>query len=102
MLSEKTFKPIVAGQLFILVAAAGAVQFLRDIGIDTFDDIIDHSYDTLVDNRLRLLAVIAQVDRLMTLDIESIYNQLKPRLQRNSEYIRSEEFRQQFSLTFDN
>jgi hypothetical protein len=51
---------------------------------------------------LRLLAVIAQVDRLMTLDLDEIYAQIKPRLQRNSEYIRSEEFRQQFSLTFDN
>lgn len=102
MLSEKTFKPIVAGQLFILVAAVGAVQFLREIGIDTFDDIIDHSYDTLLDNRLRLLAVIAQVDHLMTLNLNKIYTQIKPRLQRNSEYFRSDEFRQQFLLTFDN
>ena len=101
MLSEKTFKPIVTGQLFILVAAPGAIQFLRDIGIDTFDDIIDHSYDMIIDSRLRLEAVISQVDHLMTLNIEQIYTQIKPRLQRNSEYFMSTEFRQQFSLTFN-
>ena len=101
MLSEKTFKPIVAGQLFILIASTGAIQFLRDIGIDTFDDIIDHSYDTIVDSRLRLETVITHVDHLMTLDLEQIYAQIKPRLLRNSEYFRSEEFRQQFPLTFE-
>jgi hypothetical protein len=101
LLSEKTFKPIVVGQLFILVAATGSIQFLRDIGIDTFDDIIDHSYDTIVNSRLRLETVIAQVDHLMTLDLAQIYTQIKPRLLRNSEYVQSVEFRQQFSLTFD-
>jgi hypothetical protein len=101
MLSEKTFKPIVAGQLFILIAAVGSIQFLRDIGIDTFDDIIDHSYDNIVDSRVRLETAIAQVDYLMTLNIEQIYTQIKPRLQRNSEYFMSTEFRQQFSLTFN-
>lgn len=100
MLSEKTFKPIVAGQLFVLIAAPKSIQFLRDIGIDTFDDIIDHSYDTIVDSRLRLETVITQIDYLMTVDLKQLYNQIKPRLQRNSEYFRSKEFRQQFPLTF--
>jgi hypothetical protein len=102
MLSEKTFKPIVAGQLFVLIAGPSAIQFLRDIGIDTFDDIIDHGYDNIIDVRERIKLAIAQVDHLMTLDLEQLYNQIKPRLLRNSEYFRSEEFRQQFSLTFDN
>lgn len=100
MLSEKTFKPIVAGQLFVLIAGPGAIQFLRDIGIDTFDDIIDHSYDNVIDVRERIKLAIAQIDYLTTLDLEQLYNQIKPRLQRNSEYFRSEEFRQQFPLTF--
>ena len=101
MLSEKTFKPIVAGQLFVLIAGSGAIQFLRDIGIDTFDDIIDHSYDNVIDVRERIKLAIAQVDHLMTLDLEQLYNQIKPRLLRNSEYFRSAEFRQQFPLIFD-
>ena len=54
MLSEKTFKPIVTGQLFVLIAAKGAVQYLRDIGFDTFDDLIDHSYDNITDHRTRI------------------------------------------------
>lgn len=100
MLSEKTFKPIIAGQLFILIAPPGAIEFLRKIGIDTFDDIIDHSYDTVSDTRERILLAIKQVDRLMKMDLEIIYNQIVDRLLQNSIYFRSEEFRSQFPLTF--
>lgn len=101
MLSEKTFKPIVSGQLFILIASPGAIQFLRDAGIDTFDDIIDHSYDTITDSKERIIAAIAQVDHLMTLDLSAVYDQIKIRLQKNSEYFKSDKFRKQFSLTFN-
>ena len=100
MLSEKTFKPILAGQLFILLASPGAVQFLRDIGIDTFDDIIDHSYDDTTDIRSRIQQISDQVDRLVRLDLNTIYTDIKPRLRRNSEFLRSQEFRDQFTLNF--
>ncbi len=101
MLSEKTFKPIVAGQLFVLIASPGAVQFLRDVGIDTFDDIIDHGYDTEANPRSRIYSAIQQIDRLVAMDLADIYQKIKPRLLRNSEYLKSDEFRQQFPLTFD-
>lgn len=100
MLSEKSFKPIVTGQLFILLASPGAVNFLRELGIDVFDDIIDHSYDAILDNRTRFFKVLAEIDRVAQLDISSIYNQIKERLQHNSEYFLSQEFRNQFTLNF--
>lgn len=96
MLSEKTFKPIIAGQLFVLVAAPGAVQFLRDIGIDTFDDIIDHSYDLITDTRTRINKVLEQVDQLIEKDLSTIYSSIKNRLEQNSIYMRSQKFRDQF------
>lgn len=98
LLSEKTFKPIISGQLFVLIAAPKSIQFLRDIGIDTFDDIIDHSYDNIADSKLRIDAALMQIDRLMTLDLEQIYTQIKSRLLRNSEYATSNEFREQFLI----
>lgn len=98
LLSEKTFKPIVAGQLFILVAAPGAIKFLRDIGIDTFDDIIDHTYDTIIDSRLRIKTATDQLDQLMKLDLADLYATIKPRLIKNSTYFLSDVCRQQFSI----
>ena len=73
---------------------------LQDIGIDTFDDIIDHSYDAVVDHRLRIRQAIDQISHLVSLDQKELYDRIKPRLERNSEYFRSEEFRQQFWLNF--
>ena len=100
MLSEKTFKPIASGQLFVLIASPGAIGFLRSTGIDTFDDIIDHSYDQISNTELRIQQALAQLDRLDQLDLDAIYNQIKPRLIKNSEYFNSQEFRDQFPLNF--
>lgn len=98
MLSEKTFKPIVAGQLFVLIASPGAIEFLRNIGIDTFDDIIDHSYDHIQDIRTRIEQALVQVDRLAEMDLPGIYDKIKPRLINNSEFFLSKQFRDQFWL----
>ena len=100
MLSEKTFKPIIAGQLFVLIASVGAVQFLRDIGLDTFDDIIDHRYDTIHDDRERIEQALVQVDYLNQLDLATVYEKIKSRLKGNSEYFLSQKFRDQFNLNF--
>jgi hypothetical protein len=100
MLSEKAFKPILAGQLFVLIASPGAIQFLRDIGIDTFDDIIDHSYDIIQDIRVRIDQALVQIDRLVQMDLKSLFVQIQPRLEQNNNYLRSQEFRNQFKLDF--
>jgi hypothetical protein len=102
MLSEKTFKPIRAGQLFILLAPVGSIQFLRDIGIDTFDDIVDHSYDTVDDIRLRIKLIVSEISRLNLLQLDNIYSIIKPRLIQNAEFLNSDKFRDQFlPLTFN-
>lgn len=100
MLSEKTFKPIATGQLFVLIASPGAIQFLRDIGFDTFDDIIDHAYDQITDVRKRIELALVQIDNLAQMELESRYETIKPRLLKNSQYLRSTAFRNQFILNF--
>ena len=101
MLSEKSFKPVSAGQLFVLIASPGAVQFLRNIGIDTFDDIIDHSYDAVLDTESRIQKELGQLERLDQLDLASIYQEIKPRLLKNNEYFNSQQFRDQFLAKLD-
>ena len=96
LVSEKTYKPILAGQLFLIVGAVGSIQFLRDIGIDTFDDIIDHSYDQVEDLRERIELIIKQITYLNNLNLEKIYQLIKPRLIQNSNFLKSDEFINQF------
>jgi hypothetical protein len=52
-LTEKTFKPIKHGQLFIIAGPAGSLQALRDLGYRTFDHVFDNSYDRIADNTQR-------------------------------------------------
>jgi len=52
-LTEKTFKPIKHGQMFFVVGAVGSLQALRDMGYRVFDDILDNSYDLVVNNTQR-------------------------------------------------
>ena len=47
MLTEKTMHAFYGCNFPIILSGAGAVQHLRDMGFDMFDDIIDHGYDTI-------------------------------------------------------
>jgi len=63
-LTEKTFKPILNLQPFVIVGAPRSLRLLRELGYKTFGDYIDESYD-LEDNaeqRLKLcLNAIEQI-----------------------------------------
>ena len=63
-LSEKTWKPILAGQMFIIIGQKHTLKRLRDIGFETFGHIFDESYDNM-DNDKRMYAAIDQLDILL-------------------------------------
>ena len=56
-LTEKTYKCIKFGQPFVMIAPVGSIAALRQRGYRTFDAVIDHSYDSVVDSTQRWLAV---------------------------------------------
>lgn len=55
-LTEKTFKPIVLKQPFLLVAPRNSLAYLQTYGFKTFDALWDESYDHL-DDKDRLCAI---------------------------------------------
>jgi hypothetical protein len=66
-LSEKTWKPIRAGQLFLILGQPGTIESLRKLGFNVFDDYIDHSYDNNVDITKRIELLSVELNRLATL-----------------------------------
>jgi len=59
-LTEKTFKPIVLEQPFLLVAPRGSLRYLRSYGFRTFGDLWNEGYDDLDDDsRIAAIADIA-------------------------------------------
>jgi hypothetical protein len=49
LLTEKTVKAFAIGQIPLILGPLGQVKMTRDLGFDLFDDIVDHSYDLVVD-----------------------------------------------------
>lgn len=69
-LTEKSSKPLLLGQVFVLNSAFGTVAALRDLGFDCFDDIIDHGYDQEPDPLCRVDLAIDQIDGLCQTSID--------------------------------
>ena len=66
--SEKTWKPLRAGQLFLIWGQPGLVDQLRKLGFNVFDQYIDHSYDLEIDNTVRLKKCVTELKRLILID----------------------------------
>jgi len=65
-LTEKTLNSIYGCCFPILLCSTGTVAFLRDIGMDMFDDIVDHSYDQIADPTERMYRAITDNIELLT------------------------------------
>lgn len=105
-ISEKTWKPFMSGQPAIWLSNPGTVKFLRDIGLDVFDDILyNHTYDSEVDLNARIDQLHEIIDKLMTIDIESIWADTLARRQANIDLLYSNELETlltQQSKTYEN
>ena len=66
-ITEKSWKPIGNCHFQIWVAQPGIVQAFRDFGYDMFDDIIDHSYDTIMNDFDRFDAAIVSLKKFLKL-----------------------------------
>jgi hypothetical protein len=63
-LTEKTLRPIACGHPFILAATPGSLQYLKQYGFETFDGLIDETYDTILDPQQRLDAIVQEIKRI--------------------------------------
>lgn len=81
--SEKTLRAIISGRPFVLLAPAGTLQLLKDLGFKTFSRYWDESYDLEQDSTKRFEKVMFVVKEILekeNLDIEPMmplleYNQ---------------------------
>jgi hypothetical protein len=96
-MTEKTWQPIAAAQLFLVAGYQHIVAHLRDLGVDTFDDLIDHKYyDSEPNWQVRLQKIHQVIEDLLDQDIAEIYNNTKQRRINNAEKFFNEEFGTQY------
>lgn len=89
-ITEKSLIPFHFGQLPIFLATEGHIKKLKKLyGFDVFDDIIDHSYDSIIDPKERLYKLLDEIKRLND-NKESIidfYNNNQERFENNKKIV---------------
>jgi len=89
IVSEKTYKVFNAGQIPILCGPTGAIQHLRNLGFDVFDDIINHDYDTIDDWKTRINHMHLALDSVAAMNHEKIKLETLQRRIYNKQRLRS-------------
>lgn len=94
-ISEKTTKPLANLQPFIVIGTPFILKELRELGFKTFHPYINEEYDNIVDNDLRLQAVLDETYRISQIPIEEIhkwYQSILPILIHNQKLLLDSEF----------
>lgn len=81
-LTEKTAKAFLMRQLPLFLAIPGHVRYVKEVGFDLFEDIIDHSYDSIADPDERIGAVAKELNRLCGIPMENLREYCKKNNQR--------------------
>lgn len=91
-LTEKTLNSIYGCNFPILLSSKGAVSFLRDIGLDMFDDIINHNYDLIENPNDRIFSAINDNLELLTNNkkIKILWKENKHRFLRNVDFVKKD------------
>lgn len=85
-ITEKTIKPILRFQMFIIVGSPHILSALHELGFQTFSPYIDETYDTITDPVQRFICIMKEIDRLCSLSIDELhqlYCKLWPRILHN-------------------
>ena len=90
--TEKSMKPFVWGQIPIFNTVYDNLKYIRKLGFDLFDDIIDHSYDLIEDPIERIKAVVDQLEMICSWSIDDCANYKKQNMVR---FIRNREIAQE-------
>ena len=73
-ISEKTIRSLALAHPTLLLGAQHTLQYLRDLGFDTFDDVFDNSYDQEQESYNRLCKFLNSVDMIKKYSIDELQN----------------------------
>jgi hypothetical protein len=92
--TEKTAKPLIAKRLFVLFAPQYSLKYLKSVGFQTFDLVIDESYDNIENDLERCKQAWNQVEYLLREDPLAIYEKIQPIVEHNHNLIMKQNWHQ--------
>lgn len=100
--TEKIFKPMMHGQIFLLAGAPGFLRHLRKLGFKTFGAIIDESYDDIedpVERGFELVRTLKTIIDLSEADFATLLDNCQDIIQHNRQLLTNKEFMDQLIST---
>lgn len=95
-MSEKVFKPILMMHPFVVAGDYKTIAAMKELGYNTFDNHIDHSYDSIQDPVQRMKTLFDEIERLCNIDRdtwnEMLYDML-PDLMKNYAHLQTSRYR---------
>lgn len=84
-LTEKTFKPIVMQQPFVIVSCQGSLEYLKKYGFKTFNSLWDESYDNADDTtRIKKIGqILKDIDNLSVKEKNQLQQAAAPIVEHN-------------------
>ena len=96
-ISEKTWKPVFSGQFFFILGPTGIIHYLRDIGIDVFDDLIDHSYDCEPNLSIKVSMLMHSITEFLENDLDQMWINTLSRREKNLNLMHDLDFHEYMS-----
>lgn len=86
MFSEKTGIPVLLKKPFAILGAPHYHAYLQELGFELYDEIIDYSFDSVIDLKDRVKLYVDNIECVSKLDnLDEMYQLLKPKLEYNYE-----------------
>jgi hypothetical protein len=85
--TEKTAKALLAKRMFIALGAPNLLAELREMGFETFGNVLDESYDIVTYNVTRWSMAKDQIKQICAQDPLLIYEKILPVLQHNQQHL---------------
>ena len=90
---EKLLQDINGQVPFIAISTPGTLQHLRNCGYETFPELFDETYDTILNHDERMNFILKEIDRVMKMSDEELHSKIvsmKDKLKRNYEKLMSD------------
>lgn len=85
-LTEKTFKPLLAGRPFLPVGQAGIGRFLNSVGIAT-DFGFDMTFDQDTGDLSRMIKIFKTIDDIKTMSLDDLYDHSLEAVKHNLQFV---------------